>query len=63
LYGINQGGDAFVVRASPKFEVLATNSIGEPTISSIAASDGELFIRTHRQLWCVGRPASSGQGR
>jgi len=33
--------------------VLATNSIGEPTIGSMAASDGELFIRTHRSLWCI----------
>jgi outer membrane protein assembly factor BamB len=54
LYAINQGGDAFVVRASPKFEMLATNSLAEPTIASMAVSDGEIFIRTHRALWCVG---------
>ena len=55
LYSINQGGDAFVVRANPKFEVLATNSLAEPTIASMAMSDGEIFIRTQRHLWCVGR--------
>jgi outer membrane protein assembly factor BamB len=53
LYAINQGGDAFVLRASPKFEVLATNSLGETTIASIAPSTGELFIRTHKALWCI----------
>jgi outer membrane protein assembly factor BamB len=53
LYAINQSGDGFVVRASPKFEVLSTNSIGETTISSIAPSDGELFIRTYKALWCI----------
>jgi outer membrane protein assembly factor BamB len=56
LYAINQGGDAFVVKASPKFELLATNSLGESSNSSIAPSDGELFIRTHQALWCVGQP-------
>lgn len=53
LYAINQGGDAFVLKASPRFEVLATNSIGEMTISSLAASHGDLFIRSYRNLWCV----------
>jgi outer membrane protein assembly factor BamB len=53
-YGMNQGGDAFVFRASPRFELLATNSLGEKTNSSFAISDGDLFIRTHKQLWCIG---------
>ena len=53
LYVINQGGDSFVLKASPRFEVLATNSLGETTMASIAPSDGELFIRTHRSLWCI----------
>jgi len=52
-YTITQGGDCFVFRASPKFELLAVNSMGERSNSSIAASDGELFIRTHAALWCI----------
>jgi hypothetical protein len=52
LYAINQGGDAFVLEASPRFEVLATNSLGEATIASMAVSDGDLFVRTHKALWC-----------
>lgn len=54
LYAVNQGGDAFVFRAAPKFEVLATNPIGERVIASIAVSDGQLFIRSHKNLWCIG---------
>ena len=53
LYGINQSGDGIVLRASPEFEQPATNPIGETTMASIAPSDGELFIRTHRALWCI----------
>ena len=55
LYTINQGGDAFVLKASPQFEVLATNSLAEPTIASMAISNGEILIRTHRHLWCIGK--------
>jgi outer membrane protein assembly factor BamB len=54
LYAVNHSGDTFVLRASPRFELLATNSIGEHTESSLAASDDELFLRTHRALWCLG---------
>ncbi len=56
LYVINQGGDTFVVKASPKFELLGVNPLGETSNSSLAVSDGELFIRTHKSLWCVGVP-------
>jgi outer membrane protein assembly factor BamB len=52
IYVLNQSGDVFVLRASPKFEVLATNSIGEPSNASLAASNGELFLRTDNSLWC-----------
>jgi outer membrane protein assembly factor BamB len=55
LYAVNQGGDAFVFRASPKFELLATNSLREKVIASIAVSEGQLFIRGHQNLWCIGK--------
>lgn len=54
IYAVNQGGDAFVLKASPHFEVLATNSIPETTIASMAASNDELFIRTYENLWRIG---------
>jgi hypothetical protein len=53
LYVINQGGDTFVLKASPRYEVLATNSIGETTIGSLAVSGGDIFIHTYNNLWCV----------
>jgi outer membrane protein assembly factor BamB len=53
IYVPNQSGDVFVMKADPKFEVLATNSIQEPTNASLAASDGELFLRTSKALWCI----------
>jgi outer membrane protein assembly factor BamB len=55
IYVPNQSGDVFVLRAGPQFELLATNSVGEPTNASLAASDGQLFMRTDKSLWCFGR--------
>jgi outer membrane protein assembly factor BamB len=52
-YTITQGGDCFVFKASPKFELVSVNSLGEPSNSSIVPSNGELFIRTHKALWCI----------
>lgn len=52
-YTINQGGDCFVFKASPKFLLVSVNSLGEPSNSSIVPSEGELFIRTQKALWCI----------
>jgi outer membrane protein assembly factor BamB len=52
IYVPNQSGDVFVLRASPKFEVLATNSVSEPTNASLGASEDDLFLRTDKSLWC-----------
>jgi outer membrane protein assembly factor BamB len=55
IYVPNQSGDVFVLRAGPKFEVIATNSVGERTNASLAAAGGELFLRTDNSLWCFAK--------
>ena len=55
LNAINQSGDAFILRASPKFELSPVNSLREVTQSSMAFSDGDIFIRTYKSLWCIGK--------
>jgi outer membrane protein assembly factor BamB len=55
LYVPNRNADVFVLKAAPKFELLAINSIsGEPMSASLAVSDGDIFIRTDKSLWCIG---------
>ncbi|MGI9239983.1 MAG: PQQ-binding-like beta-propeller repeat protein, partial [Verrucomicrobiales bacterium] len=55
IYTLSQPGDSVVFKASPdKFEVVAQSDLKEHTNSSIAVSDGELFIRTYEALWCIG---------
>jgi len=54
LYVMNKSGDTFLYRAAPKFELLAVNSLGEDSNSTVVPSHGDLFLRTHESLWCIG---------
>jgi outer membrane protein assembly factor BamB len=53
LYATSQQGETVVFAAKPTFQVLARNPIGERTNSSLAVSEGELFLRTYNHLWCI----------
>jgi outer membrane protein assembly factor BamB len=55
LYVPNRNADVFVLKANPKFELLAVNSIGgEPMSASLAVAEGNIFLRTDKNLWCIG---------
>jgi len=44
----------FILKANPKFELLAVNSSGgEPMSASLAVADGNIFLRTKKNLWCI----------
>ncbi len=53
IYLPAEDGDMFVVRAGPRFELLATNSVPETVMASQALSDGALYIRGERHLYAV----------
>lgn len=55
LYLLMRSGKTMVLAANPKYELLATNSLGngEQSNSSVAISNGEIFIRTFKHLWCI----------
>lgn len=55
LYLTNEDGVTYVIKAGPKFELLAQNDLSETCLASPAISHGRLFIRTERHLYCVGR--------
>jgi hypothetical protein len=43
-----------VLKPNPeKLEVLATNELGEGSNSTPAISNGEIFIRTFKGLYCI----------
>ena len=55
VYVLMKNAETVVLAAKPKYELLATNPLerGEGTNSSLAVSDGEVFIRTFKHLWCI----------
>ena len=54
IYFTADDGTTFVLKSSDEFEVLAKNPLGERVYASPAFSDGDIFIRGSRYLWCVG---------
>jgi hypothetical protein len=55
LYATCRSGATVVFKADPKqFAPLALNALGEPTNATPAFSDGQIFIRTARAVWCIG---------
>ena len=55
LYLSSEDGDVFVVRAGPKYELLATNVMGQPLMATPAISDGLLILRTKDFVYAVGQ--------
>ena len=47
--------DTVILAASPTFKELGRNHLasGERMRSTPAFSDGEIYIRTFRHLWCI----------
>jgi outer membrane protein assembly factor BamB len=58
LYISSEDGLTTVVKAGPKFEVIAENALNEYTLSSPAISEGQIFLRTERALYCIGKRVS-----
>jgi outer membrane protein assembly factor BamB len=56
VYFVDDDGETFVVKASPQYELVNQNSLGEPCFASPAVSRGQLFIRTEKHLYCIGKP-------
>ena len=55
IYITDEEGVTSVIKAGPEFELLAENETDEYTLSSIAVSDGQLFLRTEGHLYAIGK--------
>jgi outer membrane protein assembly factor BamB len=55
LYFAGEDGTVRVVRAGPKFELLATNPLGEVVMATPAIADGTIFVRTQSHLYGLAR--------
>jgi outer membrane protein assembly factor BamB len=56
IYITNEDGLTSVVKAGSSFQILAENDFDDYTLSSPAISDGQIFIRTRKFLYCIGPP-------
>jgi outer membrane protein assembly factor BamB len=61
LYLASQDGDVFVVRAGRKFELLATNPVGQALMATPAISDGMLILRGENTVYAIGERRSAGR--
>lgn len=54
IFFTNDNGETFVLAAGPKFELLHVNRLGARTLASPALVDGHWYVRTDRELVCIG---------
>jgi outer membrane protein assembly factor BamB len=63
VYLASQDGDVFVVKAGRKFELLATNPMGQPLMATPALSGGLLILRGENTIYAIGeRKTASRNG-
>jgi outer membrane protein assembly factor BamB len=56
LYFADDDGKVTVIRASDKYEEIARIDMGEGVFASPAVSRGQIFLRTAKHLYCIGKP-------
>ncbi|MSU33783.1 MAG: hypothetical protein EXS36_01475 [Pedosphaera sp.] len=54
IYFVGDNGETTVIEAGSEFKVLAKNLLGEKVQASPAVSQGQVFIRTEKNLYCIG---------
>ena len=57
LYQFTKNGGCYVIDAKPEFKLLASNQLAEDGSefnATPAISDGQLFVRSNRRLYCIG---------
>ena len=54
IYLLSEAGETTVIEAGPEFKVLTRNPVGEKCQASMAVSGSHLFIRSEKNLFCIG---------
>jgi outer membrane protein assembly factor BamB len=54
LYLLSESGKTIVAEAAPQYKLLAPNELNEKCCASPAISQGNLFIRSEKALYCIG---------
>jgi outer membrane protein assembly factor BamB len=51
----SEDGDTYLLKAGPVHEIVRTNSVDEPVYSSLAISNGRIYIRGEKHLFAIGK--------
>jgi len=54
IFFTSDSGETFVLEAGPSFKLLHVNRLNARTLASPALVDGRWYIRTDRELVCIG---------
>jgi len=54
VYFLSEAGDSTIVEAGSQYKLIAKNGLGEKCQASPAVSRGQIFIRSERNLYCIG---------
>jgi outer membrane protein assembly factor BamB len=54
IYFLSEEGVSTVIEAGRQYKLVARNTLGEKCQASFAVSHGRLFIRSERNLYCIG---------
>lgn len=54
IYFLNLSGRCTIIAAAPEFKKVAENQIDDETIASPAVSDGKIYLRGKKALYCIG---------
>jgi len=58
VYFLSETGETIVLRASRDFEILARNKLDARFLTSPVVSNGQIFLRSDDELFCVGTPSN-----
>jgi outer membrane protein assembly factor BamB len=56
IYLSGEDGEIVVVKAGPKFELLARNDMADPIMATPAISGGIVIVRSQHYVWAIGQP-------
>ena len=55
VHFLDEAGTTHVIRPGETLDQVAENRLGERCYASPAVSDGQIFIRSEKHLWCIGK--------
>jgi outer membrane protein assembly factor BamB len=55
VYFLSESGRATVIEEGPQYKLVAQNELGQTCCASPAISRGNLFLRTEKALYCIGK--------